>query len=151
MKDIEDSELRAYALQNITTLIPERHCHKFSVKEELARMEEALNLGYEDQEQEQPIDMRVLHKILNSKKVIKSGLNLGAGEPGSNPSSLDRNIEAEQKIVTNPQLAVKLFNKKKAYKEKGDVTETGKTQRRESDSSEMNLLGEEFSPLKHVH
>lgn len=48
MKDIEDSEQRAYALQNITTLIPERHCHKFSVKEELSRMEEALNLGYAD-------------------------------------------------------------------------------------------------------
>jgi len=90
MKDIEDSELRAYALQNITTLIPERHCHKFIIKEELARMEEALNLGYEDQEQEQPIDMRVLYKILNSKKVIKYGLNVDTGD--SDTGNFDNNI-----------------------------------------------------------
>lgn len=58
-------------------------------------MEEALNLGYADQEREKPVDMRVLYKIFNSKKVIKSGLNVSGG--------FERGVsEDDQKIVTNP-------------------------------------------------
>lgn len=99
-------------------------------------MEEALNLGYADQEREQPVDMRVLYKIFNSKKVIKSGLNVSGGfEPGVSAT--------DQKIVTNPQLAVKLLNKNKAYKESGDVAEKVESLSSSSGDSDRSSSGEE--------
>lgn len=44
--------------------------HKFSIKDELARMQEALDRGYLEEDNEKPVDLAKLLKLFQTKKVI---------------------------------------------------------------------------------
>jgi hypothetical protein len=71
-KNIEDSEKKVFALNNITTLIPELNPHKFNIKEELTRMEEALLAGYQEDDNERPVNLGKLLKIFRTKNIFKT-------------------------------------------------------------------------------
>lgn len=61
-KSVEDAERRCYALNNINTLIPEKPAHKFNVKEELSKLDDAVTNGYADEEEEGPVDLMRLYR-----------------------------------------------------------------------------------------
>lgn len=85
VRDIEDNEKRAYALENITTLVPMRSVHKFNFREELSRMEEALQNGYREEENEKPVSIEKLLKIFQTRKVMGNEVNLKKSQVGEVP------------------------------------------------------------------
>ena len=69
-KTVEDAERRCFALTYINTLVPEKLPHKFNVKEELSKLEEALTAGYHDDEEEGPIDLLRLYRSFQRKNLV---------------------------------------------------------------------------------
>jgi hypothetical protein len=107
-KQIEDSEKQAFALKNITTLVPELKPIKFNVKEELARMEEALMAGYQDDENEKPVDLGKLLKIFRKTNVFKTEVVQDSQSPNKQAQ--------ESKIVADCTETLKAFNRQKTSK-----------------------------------